>query len=830
MALREYKRKRNFERTPEPAAGGEGKGIFVVQLHHARRRHFDFRLELGGTLKSWAVPKGPSFDPSVKRMAVEVEDHPISYAEFEGDIPEGNYGAGHVDVFDQGTWTPVGNARESLRKGELKFELHGDVLRGSWVLVRTRKQASKPQWLLIKHRDEFAGEREADDFVDPNTDRPLPIAQRRATWKHLEKRVAGAKSPAKPGGGKLTGAKAVAFEPGPFEPELCRVQAKPPAGDGWIHEVKWDGYRILATVERGKARLWSRNAIEWTEKAPEIAKAVESLGLREAQLDGELIFVAEGRDSFNALQARLAGEGEGEMTYMLFDLLYADGRSLRQVPLVERKGALAALLQAHPHHLLRYSEHAIGHGAEIFEQVKSNGLEGIISKRADSPYRGGRGGDWVKVKARASDEFVVVGYTKPKGSRQGIGALLLAEPAKGGWEYIGRVGTGFSSAQLSELKKELEKDVVKQAPASYERMERADRRLAIWVKPRKVIEVFHQGRGGNGLLRQPAFKGFRADKTPASLKKGAPAASVPAAPAQPVSKKPRSTAAAAAATRITHPDRVVFPELGVTKGEVADYYRSVAAWIVPQLADRPLSVVRCPNGSGKACFFQKHLGAGWGDHVRGVIVEEKEKRESYLCIDDEAGLLELVQMNVLEFHPWGGLASDQDHCDRIVFDLDPHPSVAWKRVVAAAKLVHDQLEVVGLQSFLRTSGGKGLHVVVPLRPAAPWAESKSFAQAFAKAVEALHPKEFVSVAGEKNRNDRIFIDWLRNGRGATSIASYSLRARATAGVAMPLSWAELPRIKSGDAYTMANALKKIQSRTEDPWRDIDSLEQELPDL
>jgi len=840
MSLKEYKRKRKFGATPEPADGGDaGNRIFVVQLHHASHRHYDFRLELDGVLKSWAVPKGPSFDPAVKRLAMEVEDHPISYAGFEGDIPSGNYGAGHVDMFDHGTWEPIGSGHEGLAKGDLKFMLHGDVLRGSWVLVRTRKQGTKQQWLLIKHQDEFAGDRDANAFVDPKTDRPISKAKRKAVWKgHKETAAAPAKAAKAAVAGqrslKLEGAVKETLKDGAFAPELCRSQAEPPDGDDWLHEVKWDGYRIVATVVGGKVRLWSRNAIEWTDKVPELAKAVAALKLKSAQLDGEMIVLENGRDNFNALQGRLSADNKAPLVYMVFDLPHLDGQSLRNVPLVERKAALAALLEKRPDMLLRYSEHQRGNGAEVFAQATAGGLEGIVSKRADSGYRGSRTGDWIKVKGRPSDEFIVAGYTEPKRSRAGIGALLLAKSlADGSLKYVGRVGTGFSDEQLVALRKKLERTAVKTAPADISLMDRKDVNLALWVRPSLVVEVFYQGIGGQGLLRQPAFKAFRTDKTVKSL-------SAEAVASKKVEKPERKTAVASpwkaksspstAAVTITHPEREVFPGTGISKGDVAEYYRTIAPWLVNEIADRPLSVVRCPNGAGKQCFFQKHLAEGWGEHVRGVAIKDKEKREKYLCIDDEAGVLELVQMNVLEFHPWGAKASDPEHADRLVFDLDPHPTVKWPRVIAAARELRKQLDSIGLRSFLRTSGGKGFHVVVPLQPPAPWDLVKQFAQAVAQAMAALKPLEFVSVAGEKNREGKIFVDWLRNGRGATSVASYSLRARTEAGVSMPIEWEELSRIKSGDQFTIRNAAAKIRKRSKDPWSDISKIRQSLPNL
>ncbi|UXI69863.1 DNA ligase D [Tahibacter amnicola] len=829
MGLREYRRKRDFKATPEPAGAARRPPghTFVVQLHHASHRHYDFRLELDGVLKSWAVPKGPSFDPSVKRLAMEVEDHPLDYADFEGDIPDGHYGAGHVDIFDKGTWEPEGDARRDLARGELKFTLHGEVLRGSWVLVRTRREG-KPQWLLIKHRDEFAGAKEADDYVDPETDRPLP--RRTATTKTARSRRKANPQRNQRGATALPdGSEPAAASDAAFAPELCRNQSTPPRGDPWLHEVKWDGYRIVATIVEDSIRLWSRNGIEWTERLPTIVTALRELRLHSAQLDGELIVIRNGRDDFNALQARLSGANNLPLNYVLFDIPYAEGHSLRSVPLVARKEYLAALLARRPHPLLRFSEHQIGNGDAVFAQAMAAGLEGIISKRADSPYRGDRNGDWVKVKARASDEFAVVGFTEPRGRRSGIGALLLARADAGGWRYIGRVGTGLDNDLLRRLRRRLAGRVVSTPPADISRMEAPDRATARWVTPELVVEVFYQGMGSQGVLRQPAFKALREDKTVADLQRESSKTALRPRRGK-ASRTPPQTAGSGRHVVITHPERVVFPEAGVTKADVADYYRAVSEWLLPELSGRPISVVRCPDGITKACFFQKHSGKGWGEHVHGVPIREKNGTDTYLCIEDEAGLLELVQMNVLEFHPWGSRFDDLEHADRLIFDLDPYPTVSWARVAAIGRKIRGQLESIGLQSFARLSGGKGLHVVVPLSPGVPWESAKRFTKAVAVAMATLEPGECVAVAGEKNRRDKIFIDWLRNSRGATSVASYSLRARPNAAVAMPIGWDELGRVGQSDRYTIHNALRRLAARRKDPWEDINVIRQSLPDM
>ncbi len=846
MSLDLYRKKRNFSETTEPARGGKrGSRIFVVQLHHASRRHYDFRLELDGVLKSWAVPKGPSLDPAVKRLAVEVEDHPISYADFEGDIPKGNYGAGHVDVFDHGRWEPIGSAREGLANGDLKFTLHGKILRGSWVLVRTRMQGSKQQWLLIKHRDEFAASGEADDFLDAKTDRPKNEQKRHATAS-AEQKLTKKKTTRGTRVKSLSGAALEHLESGFFAPELCKSADKPPAGEAWLHEVKWDGYRMLASLVGGKCQLWSRNGIEWSERLPELVEALPILGLENARLDGEIIVLKDDRDDFNALQTRLANDSPAALLYMLFDVVHAEGHSFADVALGERKDWLRKRLEAHPHPLLRFSDHQIGHGAAAFRQAASGGLEGVVSKRLDSGYSGSRSGAWVKSKARLSDEFIVVGFTEPKGSRAGFGALLLAKPSAHGLRYVGRVGTGFSSEQLVELRHALDKSVSRQPSADASLMANRDQKLAIWVKPRLVVEVVYQGIGAQGLLRQPAFKTLRIDKKPAEVvaESAGGSAGTGLRDEQPA-VEPRGRAGKSRMTNrkpgkpseakmqddsvtITHPDRVVYPGLKLTKQDVAEYYRAVSSWILPGISGRPLSVVRCPRGIGSSCFFQKHAANGAGDHVHGITIEQKDGEDTYLCIDDREGLLELVQLNALEFHPWGALSSHPDRADRIVFDLDPDLSVEWPRIRAAAENLREQLESIHLQSFVRTSGGKGLHVVVPIDPAAAWDDVRTFAQSVAEALAALEPDEFVSMAGEKNRKDRIFIDWLRNGRGATSVASYSLRARESAGVAMPLEWKDLKRIESADAINLQNAMDWINKRAKDPWAAFEQVVQTLP--
>lgn len=842
MGLQEYQRKRRFDTTPEPRAEGSasaGRPLFVVQLHHASRRHYDFRLQVGDTLKSWAVPKGPSYNPTVKRMAVEVEDHPISYASFQGDIPAGAYGGGHVDTFDTGTWSTPYDAEAQLEKGHLQFELFGERLRGRWHLVRSSKPSRQPTWFLFHDKDAFAGDIEADDLLDAKmvastkaaagksggakevaeklakTRRKKPPTVKAAKHKEAVKLAAAAE-----------GARKATITGEFFEPELAKLREDPPKGDAWLHEVKWDGYRILATVAGGEVKLWSRNALPWGDKIPDIRQAVEALGLTSARLDGELIaLTSEGHPDFNGLQKTLSGEANATLAYMLFDVPHLEGWDLSRAPLTARKAVLQALLKDAPGHL-SYSSHVVGNGDEVFAMASQQKLEGIMCKRANSAYHGGRGDDWLKVKRLDADEFAVVGYTAAKGGRKGFGALLLAKPTPdGGWAYIGRVGSGFTDAQLHALSKTLAtggsaKPTIGQTTGAP--------RDAQWIKPTVVAEVYYRGIGNQDLLRQPSLKAMRLDKSPADLRDS------DRAPVEAPAKgrgKPRQASSAGAPIKLTHPDKVLYPDDGYTKQDVLDYYRAVMDWFLPGVLNRPTSLIRFPEGIDKPSFFQKHIPTGGLKHVGAArLKEETGAAAVYLFPESTDSIVELVQYNCLEFHPWGSHVDSPDFADRVVFDLDPGPDVSWERVVAAARLTRKLLQDMGLESFLRTTGGKGLHVVVPLKPASPWDVVKNFAQSFAGALAGSHPLEFVATSTLRIRNKKIFVDYLRNGRGATAVASYSLRGRPGAPVAVPLRWEELGKIKSGAAFDIKTTPARLKRLRKDPWAGIDDLEQSLEDV
>ena len=841
MSLREYQRKRHFESTPEPrpdaAVPAGNRALFVVQLHHARRRHFDFRLQVGSALKSWAVPKGPSYNPKAKRLAVEVEDHPVAYADFEGDIEEG-YGKGHVDQFDRGVWSTEGDPQAQIKKGHLRFELFGRRLKGGWHLVRSGHKESKPTWFLIKADDAFASDVEADDLMDSKMRASTRKAARSESERTAAKKATArvrkppaarklSKSSLTQRAASLPNAKQMAPSAEFFPPALTQLRLAPPAGDRWLHEVKWDGYRILATVADGKVALWSRNGLRWDEKVPDILQAIESLGLDSARLDGELIATdSRGRSDFNALQKTLSGEAQQPLVYVLFDLPYFGGYDLARVPLLERKALLERML-GHGRKHLAYSSHTQGDGTEAMQRAMEFKLEGIVSKRIDSGYHAGRSGDWVKIKRVEGDEFAVIGYTPPKGSRSGFGSLLLVRPDpehRDGWLFAGRVGTGFTDRMLAETAAFIGKKKPSRKPPSNLRNIDPLLRDAWWVEPSLVVEVNYRGIGNQALLRQPSLKTLRMDKTPKDLRKA------DRAPAR-LSKTARQATARKAddtdLVTITHPDRIVYPDDGITKQQVADYYRSVMSWFLPGVMGRPTSIIRCPEGAQKTCFFQKHPVQGL--HRVGFVrlKEEKGTQAIYMYAKDANSVMELVQFGTLEFHLWGSTAERPDHANRVVFDLDPAPKVPWQRVVAAARLLRQWLDRIGLKSYVRTTGGKGLHVVLPLNPGCPWPQVKEFSRAIASTMASAYPDEFVDTASKAKRAGKIFVDYLRNSRGATSIASYSLRARQGAPVATPLRWEELSKIAGGDAFTIHSLPQRLKRLRKDPWEGIDEVEQSL---
>ncbi|HEY7541895.1 MAG TPA: DNA ligase D [Methylomirabilota bacterium] len=849
MGLREYRRKRDFEKTPEPAgqvpeAPREHGRSYLIQKHAATRLHYDFRLELEGVLKSWAVPKGPSLDPADKRLAMHVEDHPVEYGDFEGIIPKGQYGGGTVLLWDRGTWEPIGDPHTSYRAGSMKFILKGEKLRGGWALVKIggrRKNGDDRSWLLIKERDHQAR---------PGRAEPIVVSQPKsvATGRTIEEIAASGDrvwnsnrdgEPVGPDATEIRGARQTAL-PRFVQPQLATLVERPPDGDGWLHELKYDGYRILARIEHRRAELMSRNARDWTEKFPTVAAALARLPVHEAIVDGEVtVLLPDGTSSFQALQNFGSSAGRGQLVYMIFDLLYLDGRDLTGARLEDRKAALARLLASASDKaaVLRYSDHVVGNGADFFAHACKLGLEGIVSKRRDAPYRGTRGAEWLKIKCLKQQEIVIGGYTEPEGSRVGIGALLGGVYEDGRLVYAGKIGTGFDNKTLRDLQRRLARLEQKTSPFD---SRPAGAARAHWVKPELVAQVSFSEWTSDGKLRHPAFQGLREDKPAEAVVRELPVAvenetTVSETPARRAGPPPRAarstkrgTEPSVAGVRLTHADRVLFPPHGTTKLDLARFYESIADWILPHLEDRPTALVRCPEGAHHKCFYQKHVGYWAPESLRRVKIQEKRKVGEYLVVDSLASLIGLVQIGILEIHTWNSTVRHLEQPDRVVFDLDPGPGVAWALVIECARLIQDTLRGLKLESFVKTTGGKGLHVVAPLAPGPSWDDTSTFARAVAETVARSDPRRYLTSMAKAERRGRIFIDYLRNIRGATSVAAYSTRATPQATISVPLAWEELsPRITS-DHFTIANLPRRLAGLGADPWAAYWRTRQSLP--
>ena len=847
MALELYRRKRNFSTTPEPE-GRVGRrrrrGLaFVIQKHAASHLHYDFRLELDGVLLSWAVPKGPSLDPGVRRLAMHVEDHPIEYGDFEGVIPPRQYGSGTVLLWDRGTWIAHGDPQDGYRKGKLKFDLEGQKLRGGWVLVKSHggKYAKQDNaWFLIKEDDEYAEPERVASIVES---RPESVASGRSleeiaadqdrVW-HSDRSVAdnvksGAvakrartahRSP-----GEIEGAEKAAL-PDFVEPQLATLVSEPPAGEGWLHEMKLDGYRILARIERGTARLYSRNGKEWTRNFPSIAKAAARLPVKTAWIDGEVVVLQpDGRSSFQALQNALT-QGDQPLHYYVFDLPYLDGYDLRRAPLVERKRLLAQLVGGQ-HDAVRLSDHVAGSGAAYYREACRLKLEGIIAKRAGAPYQAGRGRNWVKVKCEMRQEMVIGGYTDPEGSRTGFGALLLGVYEDGRLRYAGKVGTGFNEETLRAVKQKLDGLEQKEAPF-VDPPRGAEARRSHWVKPELVAEVKFTEWTHDGTLRHPSFQGLREDKKATEVVRERPSEENDAgheaarADRSPARKKTARTKAAKsdetiAGIALTKATKVLYPEADITKQDLARYYESVADWILPHLEDRPLTLVRCPDGWNKQCFFQKNADDGVDAAIERVPVTTSEGPARYMMANSLSAIVALVQMGALEMHPWGSRRPRLDRPDRMILDFDPDDALAWRDLVEAVQLTKALFEEIGLVGYLKTTGGKGLHIVVPLKPSRGWDEIKGFSKAVAELLVRTFPDRFTDKVAKSRRHGKIFIDYLRNAEGATAIAAYAVRARANAPVATPIGWDELKREVRFDHFNVRNVPARLKRMKKDPW-------------
>jgi bifunctional non-homologous end joining protein LigD len=919
MGLQEYKRKRNFKATPEPEGqvqSTQGGSSFVIQKHAASRLHYDFRLEMEGVLRSWAVPKGPSLDPGEKRLAVHVEDHPLDYGTFEGIIPKGQYGGGTVLLWDRGTWYPEGDPVAGYKKGHLRFRLDGEKLQGSWDLFRMggrrRDDEDKENWLLVKVNDETAVPGSGDAITeerpesvatglsleeiaaDPErvwqSNREQP-ASRIASFKDriaAKATRAGAKPAKKAARKALAVAEAAKEEiasgidpsaiegarkapmPAKIEPQLATLVEAVPKGEEWVHEIKFDGYRCLCHVKDGECRVITRNGKDWTDRFAPVARAAGDLPVRQAILDGEVVVLdPNGTTSFQALQNALTENRDRDLVYFAFDLLHLDGYDLRKAPLLARKEALGRLLGP-AKGTIRYSDHVQGGGEGFYRQACDFALEGIIAKRGDLPYHGGRNKDWLKIKCLKRQEFVIVGFTNPEGSRVGLGALWLAvNDGQGNLVSAGKVGTGFDGKLLRDLRKRLDKITIPK-PAFQNPPRGAEARRSHWVEPKLVAEVAFTEWTRDGILRHPTFQGLREDKSPQEVvrelpqdlpeetgtkkaearrpaaktaksvkktpvKKAAAKTAVRSGPKPPLQPAPEEKALPAgrsrkkeveiSGVRFSNPDKVLFPEQGVTKRDLAVFYSRVAGWILPHLKDRPLTLVRCPEGRARQCFYQKHMG----EHVPPSVhrVDIGDDPEPYGAVSSLEGLLSLVQMGVLEFHIWGSHRDKIDLPDYVVFDLDPDEGLPWERVVEAAYEMRGFLDGLGLRSFLKTTGGKGLHVALPLTRRLDWDEVKAFTKAVTETVVAANPGRYTSKLPKASRKGKIFIDYLRNGRGATSICAYSTRARPGAAVSTPLFWEELEQGVRADSFNVQNLPERLEKLPADPWVEFFQVRQSI---
>jgi len=878
--LTKYREMRDFNITAEPRgsttaidkATHTGELPFVIQKHAASHLHYDFRLAWNGVLKSWAVAKGPSDLPADKRLAVQVEDHPIEYGNFEGTIPKGQYGGGSVMVWDFGTWAPLEDADKGLEKGHLKFNLNGQKLHGRWALVRmhtTDARPGKPNWLLIKDRDEYARtddeqpitERLPDSAVTKRTIEQIgedndrvwqsnraqdAEPDRAATVKPAKPQAKATAKPRKTKPNFAAALKSLPAEKFPsfIAPQLAKPCTNPPTGDDWIHELKLDGYRIQMQIRpatgSGKKRvtLLTRKGLDWTHRMPDLARAAEQLPVDSAVLDGEVVVIDEkGGTSFSDLQAAFQEGAKVDLTYFAFDLLHLDGHKLRDLPLLERKEFLAKLFASLPDDSpIHLSEHFDGDGPQIFHKACGLGAEGIISKSASAPYTSTRGNTWLKAKCFLEQEFVVGGFTEPSNGSHGIGALIVGYYDNGKLRYAGRSGTGFTQKSQQTIRKQLDKLVQSSTP--FTDLPRGVSRGVHWVKPELVAQLSFATWTRDNLVRQASFKGLREDKSAKEVvREKAESPELPTKSAShrhaamPTSKASKTTAKAGPGKTdlpITHPDKVLDFESGMTKRDLAEYLIAVSERMLPHVADRPLSVVRCPEGSGKPCFFQKHIGMGVPKGISNVPVPNKKNSsvEQYLTFNSVEGLIGMAQMGVLEIHPWGSKNETLEKPDRIIFDMDPDESIDWKTLAATAKEFRARLEALGLQSFLKTTGGKGLHVVAPIKPEYEWPEVKDFTHNVVLGMERKNPALYVTKMTKAIRKNRIYLDYLRNDRGSTAIAPYSTRARSGAPVALPLDWKEL-NAKTRPAFHVMDFNQWKKRLAKDPWIDMPKVKQRL---
>ena len=831
--LVKYRAKRNFQITDEPQGkgvgsrkrvGGRHDATFVVQRHDATRLHYDFRLEINHTLKSWAIPKGPSLDPKDRRLAVHVEDHPLEYASFEGSIAAKQYGAGDVITWDRGTWRTDGDAAAAYQGGKIKFELLGQKLRGHWTLVRTRLGAGhsagatgtlKENWLLIKERDEEA--RPAAQY-DVLTALPGSVNEPPALDPPARKVVRqGASTRNPPGRSAL---------PASLQPQLAMLADKAPQGEGWAYELKLDGYRILTRIDgAGKIRTLTRNGLDWSKKLEGTITALSTLGLKNCWLDGEIVVVGDdGRPSFQLLQNAFSSHQTQGVHYYLFDILFEGGRDLRTQAWHERRAVLDALLANNKSPLVGVTQVHEPPIDGLLKSVCHHGLEGLIGKRRDAPYQSGRSSAWIKLKCLQRQEFVIGGFTTPQGSRAGFGALLLGVHDSDGLRYVGRVGTGFDESRLTQLHQSLKTRSQKSAPF-FNAPKSAGRTLIHWVKPTLVAEVSFSGWTGTGAVRHAVFRGLREDKPSGQVTREVARKvtgnSVPA-----VGVDRHGSVATDSGVVVTHPLRVLDASSGFTKLDVVRYYEKIAPRMLPHLVNRPVALLRVPGNISAEQFFQKHLGKF---EISGALLlpDLDPGHAPLIALNTPQALVSAAQMNAVEFHTWNATAKKVEHPDRLIFDLDPDPALPWEKVVEAAKLTRTLLQELQLVSFLKTSGGNGLHVVVPLTGRHTWAASKNFAQAVSQHLAKTIPTLFSAKLGPKNRVNKVFVDYLRNGRGSTTVCAFSVRARPGLAVSLPVDWQQLDELRGSGEFNILTAPDWLQRQKKDPWADYEKSRQSL---
>ncbi|CAH0288321.1 Multifunctional non-homologous end joining protein LigD [Pseudomonas sp. Bi130] len=831
--LDDYNRMRDFVATPEPAAAKRSgkKAVkdhalqFCIQKHDASHLHYDFRLELDGALKSWAVPKGPSLDPKVKRLAIHVEDHPLDYATFEGTIPEGHYGAGEVIVWDRGVWIPQDDPAKAYAKGRLKFELQGEKLGGLWNLVRTHMPGKQEQWFLIKHQDGAARPESDYDVVaaEPDSvlsDRTIVAKSKPSPVKKPAARARRERS------SQLKGARKARL-PELLKPELATLVESAPDGE-WSYEIKFDGYRVMARIDHDEVKLFTRNGHDWTHKLPEQAAALAALGLESAWLDGEMVVADEqGVPDFQALQNAFDAGRSASIVYYLFDLPYLNGVDLREVPVEARRAALATVLKPNENPLLRFSDTFNESPEALLDSVCKMHMEGLIGKRLGSPYVSRRSSDWIKLKCKHRQEFIVVGLTDPKGSRSAFGALLLGlhDRDSGELRYAGKVGTGFSEASLKRLYEQLKplqakKTSVVNPPTGVEA------KGVHWLKPVLLAEVAFAEMTKDGSVRQAVFHGLREDKPAVDITEERPTTVKTSTTKTKTSQAtPSQVGLEQGKVRITHPDRVIDASSGTTKMQLAEYYASVAEWILPQLKDRPVALVRAPDGITGELFFQKNAE---NLAIPGIITLDKALTgQPMMVINNAEALIGAVQMSTVELHTWNATSVDLDKPDRFVLDLDPDPALPWKSMVEATRLILTVLDELGLKAFLKTSGGKGIHLVVPLTRKHGWDEVKDFSHAIVSHMAKLLPERFSAVSGPKNRVGRIFIDYLRNGLGATTICAYAVRSREGLPVSVPIFREEVAELKGANQWNLHTVHERLAEVGDEPWAELKKTRQTI---